>query len=102
MDDRFKNLPDWQQRFVIEYEELADRAGKLHAMLDKYDAGMLRAGKLHAMLDKYDAGMLGFQPQTPIGLLRAQLSVMCAYMEILEERAEFEGIDLSIMADPEE
>ena len=85
MDDRFENLPDWQQRFVIEYEELANRAGKLHAMLDKYDAGML-----------------GFQPQTPIGLLRAQLSVMCAYMEILEERAEFEGIDLSIMADPEE
>lgn len=85
MDDRFENLPDWQQRFVIEYEELADRAEKLHAILTKYDAGVL-----------------DFTPQTPIGVLRAQLSVMCAYMEILEERAEFEGIDLSIMADPEE
>ena len=85
MDDRFENLPDWQQRFVIEYEELANRAEKLHAMLDKYDAGLL-----------------DFQPQTPIGVLRAQLSVMCAYMEILEERAEIEGVDLSIMADPEE
>ena len=85
MDDRFENLPDWQQRFVIEYEELADRAEKLHAILDKYDAGLL-----------------DFQPQTPIGLLRAQLSIMCAYMAILEERAEFEDIDLSILADPEE
>ena len=85
MDDRFENLPDWQQRFVIEYEELADRAEKLRAMLDKYDAGLL-----------------DFTPQTPIGLLRAQLSVMCAYMSILEERAEFESVDLSIMADPEE
>ena len=85
MEDRFENLPDWQQRFLMEYEELANRAEKLHAMLDKYDAGEL-----------------GFQPQTPIGLLRAQLSVMCAYMSILEERAEFEDIDLSILADPEE
>ena len=85
MDDRFKNLPDWQQRFVIEYEELANRAKKLQAILDKYDAGML-----------------DFKPQTPIGLLRAQLSIMRAYMAILEERAEFEDIDLSILADPEE
>ena len=85
MDDKFENLPDWQQRFVIEYEELADRAKKLNNILDKYDAGAL-----------------DFQPQTPIGLLRAQLSVMCAYMAILEERAEFEGIDLSILADHEE
>ena len=85
MDDRFENLPNWQQRFLLEYEELADRAEKLHAMLTKYDAGVL-----------------GFTPQTPIGLLRAQLSIMCSYMEILEERAEFEGIDLSILADREE
>ena len=85
MADRFENLPGWQQRFVIEYEELANRAEKLHAMLDKYDAGLL-----------------DFTPQTPIGVLRAQLSIMSAYMSILEERAEFEGIDLSILADPEE
>ena len=85
MDDRFENLPDWQQRFVIEYEELADRAEKLHAFLTKYDAGVL-----------------DFTPQTPIGLLRAQLSIMCAYMSILEERAELEDVDLSILADPEE
>ena len=85
MDDRFENLPDWQQRFLLEYEELADRAEKLSSMLDKYDAGVL-----------------DFKPQTPIGLLRAQLSVMCAYMSILEERAELEGVDLSILADPGE
>ena len=85
MDDRFENLPDWQQRFVIEYEDLANRAEKLRAILDKYDAGLLE-----------------FSPQTPIGLLRAQLSIMCAYMSILEERAEIEGVDLSILADPEE
>jgi hypothetical protein len=85
MDDRFEGLPDWQQRFLIEYEELADRAEKLQAILDKYDAEEL-----------------DFTPQTPIGVLRAQLSIMCAYMEILEERAEFESVDLSILADPEE
>ena len=85
MDDRFENLPDWQQRFLLEYEELADRAKKLQAILDKYDAGVL-----------------DFKPQTPIGLLRAQLSIMSAYMAILEERAGFEDIDLSILADPEE
>ena len=85
MDDRFENLPDWQQRFLLEYEELADRAEKLHAILTKYDAGVL-----------------DFTPQTPIGLLRAQLSVMSAYMSILEERAELEDVDLSILADPEE
>lgn len=85
MNDEFENLPDWQQRFVLEYETLADRAEKLHAILTKYDAGVL-----------------DFTPQTPIGLLRAQLSIMCSYIEILEERAEFEGIDLSILADREE
>ena len=85
MDDRFEGLPDWQQRFLYEYEELADRAEKLHAILDKYDAGLLE-----------------FSPQTPIGVLRAQLSIMSAYMSILEERAEFEDIDLSILAEPEE
>ena len=85
MDDRFENLPNWQQRFVLEYEMLADRAEKLHAILTKYDAGVL-----------------DFTPQTPIGVLRAQLSIMCAYMAILEERAEFEDIDLSILADREE
>ena len=84
-DAILENFPAQQQRLVIEYKELANRAEKLHTMLDKYDAGLL-----------------DFTPQTPIGLLRAQLSVMCAYMEILEERAEIEGVDLSIMADPEE
>jgi len=83
MEDRFEGLPDWQQRFVIEYEELADRAEKLQVMLDKYDVGEL-----------------GFQPQTPIGLLRAQLSIMCAYMSILAERAEFEDIDLHRPVNP--
>ena len=84
-DAILENFPVQQQRLAIEYKELADRAEKLQAMLDKYDAGLL-----------------DFTPQTPIGLLRAQLSIMCAYMAILEERAEFEDIDLSILADPEE
>ena len=73
MDDRFENLPDWQQRLVIEYKELANRAEKLCATLDKYDTETLD-----------------------------QLSIICAYMSILEERAEIEGVDLSILADPEE
>ena len=84
MDDRFENLPDWQQRFLFEYGELADRAGKLQAILDKYDAGELDFSRKRR------------------SVLRAQLSIMYAYMAILEERAEFEDIDLSILADPEE
>ena len=84
MDDRFENLPDWQQRFLFEYEELADRAGKLQAILDKYDAGELDFSRKRR------------------SVLRAQLSIMYAYMAILEERAEFEDVDLSILADPEE
>ena len=74
MDDRFENLPDWQQRFVIEYEELANRAEKLQATLDKYDAGLLE-----------------FSPQTPIGLLRAQLSVMCQSWPILRNKGNSSG-----------
>ena len=69
MDDRFENLPDWQQRFLFEYEELADRAGKLQAILDKYDAGELDFSRKRR------------------SVLRAQLSIMYAYMAILEERA---------------
>lgn len=72
MDDRFENLPDWQQRLVIEYKELANRAEKLCTNLTKYDTELLD-----------------------------QLSIMCARMSILEEWAELEGIDLSILAGPE-
>ena len=71
-DAILENFPAHQQRLVIEYKELANRAEKLCANLTKYDA------------EKLD-----------------QLSIICARMSILEERAEIEGVDLSILAGPE-
>ena len=67
MDDRFENLPDWQQRFLLEYEELANRAEKLRAILDKYDAGFLE-----------------FSPQTPIAQGIPQLSIILPFPQLFD------------------
>ena len=46
------------------------------------------------MLDAYRDGKLGFEPTCPITLLREQALVMQEYVDILEKRAELEGIRL--------
>ncbi|HEL0689998.1 TPA: hypothetical protein TUW76_001077 [Streptococcus equi subsp. zooepidemicus] len=66
-----------QKRFVEEYRQLTQRLSKL----DK-------------MLNRYAAGTLGFEPDCPIRLLQEQRRVMSEYVDILEARAKFEGIDL--------
>ncbi|HEK9989176.1 TPA: hypothetical protein TVK02_001354 [Streptococcus equi subsp. zooepidemicus] len=66
-----------QKRFVEEYRQLTQRLSKL----DK-------------MLNKYVAGTLDFEPDCPIRLLQEQRRVMSEYVDIMEARAKFEGIDL--------
>lgn len=70
-------LEPYQQRFVIEYRQLADRCEKLRNMLDRWNAGTL-----------------DFTPSCPYELLSSQLNHMNEYRLILEERAKIEGIDL--------
>ena len=71
-------MEPWQERFVKEYEELADRTHKLAVMLDKYKDGKLE-----------------FTPKCSLFLLHEQLVYMKNYLRVLEERAEVESIDLS-------
>lgn len=70
-------MEDYKIRVVKEYVELKE----------KYE-------KLHKMIVKYDAGTLDFEPNCPIDLLREQKATMGKYLNILEIRAEIEGIDL--------
>lgn len=70
-------IPEWQVRFIEEYNELKNRKMKLHKMLVKYDAGTL-----------------DFKPTCPVELLKQQEIVMSEYMRILEIRAQMEGVIL--------
>ena len=63
-------------------------------MIEEYQQTKARYQKLHKMLVKHDAGTLDFTPACPIGLLRDQQSTMGHYLNILEIRAEIEGVDL--------
>lgn len=71
----FEELPDWQQRFVLEYKELLEKTIKLGNMLDNWDN-------------------LNFTPKCSKSLLSAQYNTMRAYLSILEERANIEDIKL--------
>ena len=72
---KFEELPDWQQRFVIEYKESLEKTIKLGNMLDNWDN-------------------LNFVPKCSRSLLSAQYNTMKAYLSILEERSKIENIDL--------
>ena len=72
---KFEELPDWQQRFVIEYKELLEKTTKLGSMLENWDN-------------------LNFTPKCSKSLLSAQYNTMKAYLSILEERAVIESINL--------
>jgi hypothetical protein len=72
-----RTSPDWKQRLRGEYLQLKDRRNKLHTTLVKIGAGTLE-----------------FKGNTPIELLFKQQDAMDAYIEILEMRAELEGITL--------
>lgn len=61
----------------------------------EYAQTIIRLRKLNDMLNKYDEGTLDFTPTCPVYLLRNQAAYMLAYLKTLEERAEYENIDLS-------
>ena len=69
-------LPDWQQRFVLEYKELLERTTKLGNMLNNWDN-------------------LNFTPKCSKELLSTQYFIMKAYLSVLEERAAIEDVKLS-------
>ena len=72
----FEELPDWQQRFVLEYKELLTKTVKLGNMLENWDS-------------------LNFTPKCSRSLLSAQYNTMRAYLSILEERAVIESVNLT-------
>ena len=74
------NSEDYKERFKGEYAQT-----------------LIRLRKLNDMLNKYEEGTLGFTPTCPIYLLRHQSAYMEAYLKTLEERAEYENIDLSFI-----
>lgn len=69
---------DFKERFKAEYFQLK-----------------IRRSGLKNMLDKWKNGTLDFEPMGPFHLLRKQLLVMDEYLEVLEERAKIEGVDLN-------
>lgn len=74
------NSEDYKERFKGEYAQT-----------------LIRLRKLNNMLNKYDEGTLGFKPTCPIYLLRNQSAYMEAYLKTLEERAQYENVDLSFI-----
>ena len=54
----------------------------------------LRREKLSNMINAYVNGKLSFVPKCSKNVLIAQCAAMDAYLSILDERAEIEGIDL--------
>lgn len=68
---------DYTMRFVAEYLQLK-----------------IRYEKLMDMCLKWDKGELNFNPICPREIYAEQLRYMFSYLCVLEERAQFEGIDL--------
>lgn len=68
---------DYKERFKAEYYQLK-----------------IRITKLQDMLNKYDNGTLGFTPNCSINRLKYQLIAMSDYLNIMQDRAIFEDIDL--------
>ena len=70
-------MDDYKERMKREYWELKSRYARLMTMMIK-DAD----------------GSLEFEFTCPRELLREQLYVMGRYLHVLEQRAEYEGVDL--------
>lgn len=69
---------DYKDRFLAEYLQLK-----------------IRYGKLASMVEAWDAGELNFTPTCPREMYDDQLDGMRMYLDILEERATLEGVDIS-------
>ena len=68
---------DYKDRFIAEYKQL-----------------VIRAKRLGDIISKAHENKLDFNLTCSIKLLDRQLTYMCGYMVILEERAKLEGINL--------
>ena len=71
------NSPDYKERFKAEYYQT-----------------LIRANKLGDMIKAYEAGTLSFKPKCSLELLEKQMKHMVAYLFVLNDRAEIEGIEL--------
>lgn len=71
------NSADYKERFKAEYFQTK-----------------IRYEKLRTMTIKYEAGTLNFKPSCSLTLLKEQVDCMHDYLEVLEVRAEIEGIKL--------
>ena len=71
---------DYKERFLAEY--LQDR---------------IRYEKLLVMVEKWDKGELNFTPTCPREIYDRQLKAMKEKLDILEERAKLEGVELGEM-----
>ncbi|HHA7471571.1 TPA: hypothetical protein ACOQAR_001357 [Streptococcus pneumoniae] len=69
-------MSDYKQRMIEEYKQLKERINKLSLMISNYYVGTL-----------------DFKLKCPIELLETQHYTMCAYLKILEQRAEIENIE---------
>ncbi len=71
------NSEDYRDRFAAEYYQLK-----------------IRMEKLSRLISGYKAGTLDFTPTCPIELLEEQYKAMARYFEILQKRAEIEGVSI--------
>ena len=67
----------YKERFKAEYFQLA-----------------IRLQKLRDMVEKWDNGTLDFEPTCPREMYDKQLMSMSQYLDVLEERAKIEGVEL--------
>lgn len=72
-----RELKPWEERFVKEYRELAEKRKRLGDMLEKWNLGTLE-----------------FAPKCPYDLLWKQYLSMGEYENVLLERADIKGVPL--------
>ena len=68
---------DYKDRFVAEYYQVK-----------------IRYQKLKSILDKYEEGTLDFEPSCSISLLMIQREIMEDYLNVLQDRAIVENIEI--------
>lgn len=68
---------DYKDRFMAEYYQVK-----------------IRYQKLKSILDKYEDGTLDFEPSCSISLLMIQREIMEDYLNILQDRAIVENIEI--------
>ena len=73
------NSSEYKERFKAEYYQLK-----------------IRLSKLESMVETWDAGNLKFTPTCPRDLYDAQMDAMRKYLDVLDERAKLEEVDLEI------